>query len=57
MSSRKCNNCGIDIKACFGFVNAGDFVSYIKGHKKAVRELCGKCVFVKEKEINYEKYK
>ena len=43
--------CGKKIDKCMGFVIAQDFVEYQKNKKLEIRELCGKCVFKKEKEL------
>jgi hypothetical protein len=42
---RFCDDCGIKIVNCMGMVNAGDFIS----KKKHIRELCGKCVLIRDK--------
>jgi len=54
MIDRKCHECDSSIHACMGFVNCTDFLklAYNRNHKH-VRELCGKCVLLKDMdEIN-----
>jgi len=42
---RICEDCKIKIINCMGFVNAGDWLA----KKKHIRELCGKCVLLRDK--------
>jgi hypothetical protein len=41
---RKCEDCGKKITNCMGYVNATDFLA----RKSHIRELCGKCVILRD---------
>ena len=43
---RHCCECGKEITACNGFVNADDFLKYMDGEITVyeVREVCGLCI-------------
>jgi hypothetical protein len=53
---RKCFHCGTEIDKCMGFVMASDLLEYFKDKRKEsdIREVCGLCVFIKEKDLNYK---
>ena len=49
MNERRCVRCGVEIKDCFGFVLARDFLAVIEGLRVDIpRELCGRCVLVSQ---------
>jgi len=45
-------DCGKPITACMGFVHAGDFLQALAGNLPwvKVRERCGRCVLIAERE-------
>lgn len=49
---RYCAHCGRPIHGCFGFVLARDWIASTDGQRPArPRELCGKCVFLFENNL------
>jgi len=47
---RECYKCHTPISACMGFVHAGDWVKWTEDKTTVVRELCGRCILVKDTE-------
>jgi hypothetical protein len=41
-------DCGTPIAACMGFCIAEDIVACFEGRQTTVRELCGKCVLLRD---------
>lgn len=52
MENRVCDNCGVLITACMGFVNTEDFLKRISDGLTHVRELCGRCVLKRDDELS-----
>ena len=50
---RYCCNCKTEVAECMGFVNAGDFIKAVDNKIPwfEVRELCGKCVLIKNTDL------
>lgn len=50
-NNRYCYSCKKEITNCMGFVIVRDLLEYENNKKIKIRELCGKCVFIKEKDL------
>lgn len=48
---RRCTGCGAKIQDCNGFVNAEDFLKLLMGQRVPVRELCGRCILLRDPEL------
>jgi hypothetical protein len=47
---RRCLVCNAELKACFGYVIARDFIDYIENKREDIREVCGRDVLKLELE-------